>query len=115
MYNWNRTAGRALAALAALVVIASGCTDNSGSNATSTTAVGSAGRYEATIRRTTDGVPHITSKTVEGVLFGQGWASSEDHACTLLDQVIKVQSKRAETYGAGDANANIDSDFAWKA
>jgi acyl-homoserine-lactone acylase len=70
--------------------------------------------YEATIRRTSDGVPHIVADDFDGVFFGQGYASAEDHACSLSDQMLKITSTRAAYLGAGDNDANINSDFAWK-
>ena len=72
-------------------------------------------RFEATIRRTTDGVPHITGLTEADVAYGQGWASGEDHGCTLIDQVLKVTSTRSANLGPGAEGENADSDFAWKA
>ncbi len=72
-------------------------------------------RYEATIRRTTDGVPHISGSTVEDVAYGQGWVSGVDHGCTLIDQVIKVMGTRAATLGPGPEGENVTSDFAWRA
>jgi acyl-homoserine-lactone acylase len=75
--------------------------------------VGPAG-YGAVITRTADGVPHIRARDLEGVLFGQGWASAEDHPCDLVDQVLKVQSLRAATFGPGEDDANVSSDFGWK-
>ena len=71
--------------------------------------------YEATIRRTTDGVPHVSGASVDDVAFGQGYASGQDHACTLADQLLKVQGRRAAAFGPGDGNANVESDFAWLA
>ena len=72
-------------------------------------------QFEASIRRTTDGVPHITGATLADVTYGQGWASGEDHGCTLIDQILKVTSTRAAALGPGAEGENIDSDFAWKA
>ena len=72
-------------------------------------------RYEATIRRTTDGVPHITGESIEDVAYGQGWVSGADHGCTLVDQVIKVLGQRAATLGPGAEGENVESDFAWRA
>jgi acyl-homoserine-lactone acylase len=71
-------------------------------------------RYEATIRRTTDGVPHITGETIEDVAYGQGWVSGADHGCTLVDQVIRVLGQRAATLGPGAEGENVESDFAWR-
>ena len=72
-------------------------------------------RYEATVRRTTDGVPHISGDTLADVAYGQGWVSGEDHGCTLIDQILKVTSTRAAALGPGAEGENVDSDFAWKA
>jgi len=88
-------------------------TTSSTTTTTSTTLVPP--RYEATIRRTTDGVPHISGETATDVSYGQGWASGEDHGCTLIDQILKVTSTRSAALGPGPEGENVDSDFAWKA
>ncbi len=69
--------------------------------------------YSASIRRTSDGVPHIVAADLASVFFGQGYASGQDHACSLADQLAKVQGRRAAALGPGDGDANIISDFAW--
>lgn len=71
-------------------------------------------RYRATIQRTTDGVPHITGRDLGSVIFGQGYASAEDHLCSLADEVLKVKGERARWQGPGTDNANVSSDFAWR-
>ncbi len=75
--------------------------------------VGSGSRYEATIRRTTGGVPHITGKTVADAAFGQGYAGGQDRTCDLADQVVKIKGERARWFGAGEKDANLDSDVQW--
>lgn len=72
-------------------------------------------RYVAQIRRTTDGVPHITGERPADLAYGQGWVSGEDHGCTLIDQILKVTSARSAALGPGAEGENIDSDFAWAA
>jgi acyl-homoserine-lactone acylase len=72
------------------------------------------GTYEATIVRTAEGIPHITGVNIESAIYGQGYASGQDYACTLADQMLKVQGRRAEALGPGEADANINSDFAWR-
>ena len=72
-------------------------------------------RLEVTIRRTTDGVPHIIGNDLESVAYGQGFVSAEDHGCTLVDQILKVYGVRSENLGPGDDGRNTDSDFAWHA
>jgi acyl-homoserine-lactone acylase len=71
--------------------------------------------YEATIRRTSGAVPHISGDTVADVAYGQGWASGEDHGCTLIDQILKVTGTRSAALGPGAEGENVDSDFAWRA
>ena len=106
--------------LAPIIFLATACSggdDSSPAPDESTTIVGeetSEHLYEATIRRTSDGVPHIVAADLPGVFFGQGYASAEDHACSLADQLLKITSTRAAFLGAGSGDANINSDFAWK-
>jgi acyl-homoserine-lactone acylase len=72
-------------------------------------------RFEATIRRTTDGVPHISGATVADVAYGQGWVNAEDHGCSLVDQIHKIYGRRAANLGPGGDGEHIESDFAWRA
>jgi acyl-homoserine-lactone acylase len=106
-----------MVALVALVV-AGACTgdDDAGDDASPDRGdvVGSGDTYEATIRRDGAGVPHITGDSLADVTFGQGWASGEDRACDLADQVVKIRGERAQLFGPGDDDANVDSDFAWR-
>ncbi|MFT7326353.1 MAG: acyl-homoserine-lactone acylase [Ilumatobacter sp.] len=71
-------------------------------------------RLEVTIRRTTDGVPHIIGDSLESVAYGQGFVSAQDHGCTLIDQILKVYGVRSENLGPGDEGRNTESDFAWR-
>jgi acyl-homoserine-lactone acylase len=69
--------------------------------------------YSADITRTEFGVAHIVADDWGSLGFGQGYAFSQDRACTLLDQIIKVRGERSKWFGPGDEDANIDSDFAY--
>ena len=114
---------RRVLTLAAVVALAgAACTQDDG-NAAPTDAgtsddievLGSEGEgYRATIRRTEGGVAHITADDIDDVAFGQGWASGEDRACDLADQVLKVNGERARWLGAGEEDENIESDLAWR-
>jgi len=73
------------------------------------------GPYEATIRRTAYGIPHIVGEDMPSVAFGTGYAFAEDHVCTLADQIVKVRSERARWFGRGQDDANLNSDLAWLA
>ena len=72
-------------------------------------------RYEADIRWTTHGVPHITADSWGGLGFGQGWACAADHLPTMADQVLKVRSERAAFLGAGPADRHLHSDLGYLA
>ncbi len=70
--------------------------------------------YEATIKRTNDGVPHISGRDLADLSFGQGYVSGQDYGCTLLDQILKVRGERSANLGSGDNGQNVESDFAWR-
>ena len=112
--------GRILLSAACAVALVAGCTDSEESSGAETDdgavtiATGPEG-YGAIIRRTSDGVPHVYAEDLAGVTFGQGWASAEDHPCDLVDQIIEVQSERAATFGPGEEDEHLDSDFGWAA
>jgi acyl-homoserine-lactone acylase len=95
-----------------IALLAAGCTSGKQTNQSESP---TSGRYLATIVRTTDGVPHITAPDLPSASFGQGWASAEDHACDLADQIVKIESQRAKWNGPGSGGTNVQSDFAWKA
>ncbi|MCB9730262.1 MAG: acylase [Deltaproteobacteria bacterium] len=75
-----------------------------------------AGRsYDATIRWTSYGVPHITADDLGSATFGQGYAVARDHVCVLADQFVMASSERAKYFGPGPNDANITSDLGWLA
>lgn len=114
---------RALTALLATALLATACSDDDDPAArdgdppateAEVEVRGEAGEHEATIRRDAAGVPHITADTIVDVAFGQGWASGEDRTCDLADQVLKVNGERSRWLGAGEDDANLASDKAWR-
>ncbi len=72
-------------------------------------------KYTAKIRWTSYGIPHIQGATLGDAAFGQGYAFAKENLCTLADQLAKVRSERAAYFGAGTDDANIVSDFGYKA
>jgi acyl-homoserine-lactone acylase len=68
-------------------------------------------QYDATIRWTAHGIPHVVAHDVPSAAFGQGWAFAKLDGCILADQIVKVRGERALQLGPGEADANIDSDF----
>ncbi|QSQ16307.1 penicillin acylase family protein [Myxococcus landrumensis] len=71
-------------------------------------------KYEATIRRTSHGIPHITAKNMASLSYGQGYAFAKDHVCILSDQIIKVRGERARYMGQGPGNTFVGSDFGYR-
>jgi len=71
--------------------------------------------YDADVRYTTHGVPHITAADWGSLGFGQGWCCASDHLATLADQVIKVRSERSQFFGAGPDDRHLHSDLGYLA
>jgi len=71
--------------------------------------------YDADIRYTTHGVPHISAADWGSLGFGQGWCCASDHLATLADQVLKVRSERARFFGAGPNDRHLNSDLGYLA
>lgn len=71
--------------------------------------------YEAEIRRTTNGVPHIKADTLGSAAFGVGYAQASDNVCTLAEAFVRARSQRARYFGPGPQDSNIISDFSLKA
>ncbi|QQS45299.1 MAG: acylase [Acidobacteriota bacterium] len=72
-------------------------------------------RYEAEIRRTSHGIPHITARDYGSLGFGEGYAFAQDHLCSLADQVIKARGERAKYFGPGENNRHLNNDVAIRA
>ncbi|MDX1801036.1 MAG: penicillin acylase family protein [Marinobacter sp.] len=69
----------------------------------------------ATIRRTTDGVPHVKAETLASAAFGAGYAQTQDNVCLLAEAIVKARSERAKYFGPGANSINIINDFSFKA
>lgn len=67
--------------------------------------------FEADIRWTESGVPHITAPDLRGVAFGQGYATTKLNGCLLADQFLRARSERAAHFGPGRDGEHLDSDF----
>jgi len=111
-----RTGGKVLALLVSLVLVGAACSSDDGGGGGGDEASGaeSDGAYEATIRRTAYGVPHVAADDLGSLGFGQGYAFAEDHLCTLADQIVKVRGERARWFGAGEDDANLNSDLGYR-
>ena len=64
--------------------------------------------YEALVRRTRGGIPHIRAHDFASLGFGTGYAMAEDIGCTLADQFLTFGAER--TRALGDLS-QLPSDF----
>jgi acyl-homoserine-lactone acylase len=69
----------------------------------------------ATIRRTTNGIAHISAENLESAAFGVGYAQAQDIVCHLADAFVKARSERAKYFGPGPGDIHIINDFSYLA
>jgi acyl-homoserine-lactone acylase len=65
--------------------------------------------YDAEIRRTEFGIPHIKARDYESLGFGAGYAYAEDNLCVLARRIVDVNAHRSRYFG--ETTANVRSDF----
>lgn len=78
--------------------------------------------YRATIRTTSNGVPHVVSEDYAGVGFGAGYVFARDAICGIAGRFVTVNAQRSRYFGPdeilpdGPANrpTNLQSDFFWQ-
>ena len=79
--------------------------------------------YDATVRRTAYGIPHITASDFGGIGYGYGYAFAQDNLCVMADQYVTVRGERSKFFGPdgtwqlrgnGSTNKNLESDFFYK-
>ena len=75
---------------------------------------------EVTVKRTTGGIPNITSKNLRGAGYGYGYSFAEDNICEMAETYVTVRADRARFFGPDGSYAsrgngvevnNLDSDF----
>lgn len=73
---------------------------------------------EATITRTTFGIPHVHARDFRGLGFGAAYAMAEDNLCTMAEAYVTVAGERSRFFGAQTATSialwpgkNLDSDL----
>ena len=68
-----------------------------------------AAAYEAEIRRTTYGIPHVRAEDWGGLGYGFGYAYAEDNYCVAMRAIVAAAGRSAEFFGAegGDATADF--------
>jgi acyl-homoserine-lactone acylase len=69
------------------------------STALVTQAQARAPRYEASIVRTTHGIPHVTARDWRGIGYGVGYAYAQDNLCMLAEEFVTVAGQRSLHFG----------------
>lgn len=64
--------------------------------------------YEAKIRRTEGGIPHIVAADLASLGFGTMFAMAEDNYCILAEQYITFGAERSRVLGGGEGNRESD-------
>jgi len=78
-------------------------------------------RFDAQVRWTAYGVPHVKANDYAGLGYGYGYAVARDQFCVLADRVITLRGERSAHFGA-DGRAlvgflplpNLDSDLFYR-
>src|SRR3546814_2886834 len=80
--------------------------------AAASSAAAAAPHYQAEIRRTAYGIPHIRAQDEASLGFGMGYAYAQDNLCMLADEMVTVNSRRSEFFGPElIAGPDIDSGY----
>lgn len=73
-----------------------------------------AGSLRVSIRTTSYGIPHILARSYEELGAGVGYAMARNKICDIAEIFVTVNGERSRYFGAGAADANIQSDIFWK-
>jgi len=68
--------------------------------------------YDASIKRTQYGIPHVTASDWGSLGFGYGYAFAQDNYCTLLREIIAARGESARWFGETEGNADADFIYA---
>lgn len=97
--------GLAAALLAAPAASAAGMAGAADAAPTAATTAPSARTYDATIKITEHGIPHIKADTYPDLAYGAGWATTAAATCTLMDTLLTARGERS-LYLGPDATYN---------
>ena len=65
--------------------------------------------YQAEIRRTEYGIPHVTADDWGGLGYGYGYAYAQDNFCVAMLAIVSATSRTAEFFG--EQQGDLASDF----
>jgi acyl-homoserine-lactone acylase len=83
----------------------------------------SADAFNAKIRRTAHGIPHIKAKSYQSLAYGYAYAFAQDNICPIADAYVTVRGERSLFFGPdgsylqrgnGFRANNLNSDFFYK-
>jgi acyl-homoserine-lactone acylase len=103
-----------LLSVATTSLILTGCIDDNKTNK-NTIEKDNTNIYEAEIRYTSYGVPHIKADNYSSLGYGVGYAHAQENLCTLSEQIMKLKGEKSFYLGAGTGNSNVISDLGYKA
>ena len=66
-------------------------------------------RYQAEIRRTAYGIPHIKADDWGGLGYGYGYAYAQDNFCVAMRAIVDATSRSGEFFG--EAGGDLATDF----
>lgn len=95
-------------------IVLSGCSGGS-DNASLPSPPEQAQPYQASIRYTEFGVPHITANDYGSLGYGVGYDQARNNLCTLSEQLVKLKSKKSRYFGPGEKSQNLLTDIGYKA
>ena len=64
--------------------------------------------YEAVVRRTDGGVPHIQANDFSSLGYGTGYAMAQDNICLIANQMLSFSAERSRFLGPQDGNLQSD-------
>ncbi len=67
--------------------------------------------YQAEIRRTEYGIPHIRADDWGSLGYGYGYAYAQDNFCVAMRAIVSANSRTAEFFGAGAEEGNVVADL----
>ena len=67
-------------------------------------ALAKAPKAEATIVRTTHGIPHVTAKDWRGIGYGVGYSYAQDNLCLLAEEFVTLSGERSLHFGPEGKN-----------
>ena len=97
--------------LVASAVILAACGDDNSSGNGDSPGGGAGDSYQASIARTSYGIPHVTAEDWGSLGYGYGYAFAQDNYCVLMKEILYASGVSAEFLGA---EGDLESDFVYQ-